>query len=193
MFGFGRKKEQLNKVRVAILVADGVEQTQLDAAVKQLRGAGADVYLVGRRPGKVQALRSLKQGDKIPLDVTLEDVHPASFGALLILGGTVHADRLRLDDRALEFVRSFDRNGKPIAALGHGLWVLLSAGILTGRTVTSWPGIQHDIRNAGAEWRDEPYVLDENLLTGRTTNDLRAFTKQLNKHFTKLAQEIPSV
>lgn len=189
MFGFGKKRKLKQKhPRVAVLVADGVEQAQLDAGVKALRAADVEVFLVAPHGEQIRALKALKSGDNIPVDATLEEVHPASFGALFIPGGTIAADRLRLDLRALEFVRSFDRNRKPIAAIGHAGWVLASAGVVQGRTVTAWPGIHDDLVNAGAEWADEAYVKDENLLTGRTTKDIRAFTKQLVKHFGQRAE-----
>ncbi len=182
MFGFGKKKARLKRSRIAVLVADGVEQAQLDAAVKQLRGAGAEIFIVAPRYGKIQALRALQSGAKVPVDVTLEEVHPASFAALVIPGGTLHADRLRQNERAREFVRAFVRSGKPVALMGHAPWVLASAGVLEGRRLTSWPGIKDDVINAGGEWVDEPYVQDGNLLSGRTTRDLRKFSKQLKKH-----------
>jgi protease I len=183
MFGFGSKKSRLKGARVAILVADGVEQAELDAAVKALQNVGAETFLIGLRPGKIRALRALKSGASVPIDVTIEDVHPASFKALVIPGGTYHADRLRLNDRVREFVRSFDRNGKPIAAIGHGVWVLSSSGVVPGKKLTAWPGIKDDIVNAGAEWVDEPTVADNNLLTSRTTKDVKAWRKQMIKHF----------
>jgi protease I len=183
MFGFGKKKNRLQKVRVAILAADGVEQSQLDAAVKKLRSAGAEIYILSVHPGKIQAMHALKPSTKIPVDGTVDEVHPASFGALFIPGGTLNAERLRQNDRALEFVRSFDRNAKPIAAVGHAALVLASAGVINGRAVTAWPGIKDDAVNAGAQWRDEPYILDRNLLTARASRDLNKFVKQIVGHF----------
>ncbi len=186
MFGFGKKKARLKQSRIAVLAADGVEQAQLDAAVKQLRRAGAEIFILAPRPGKIQALRALKSGTKVPVDATLDEVHPASFAALVIPGGTFNADRLRRDARAREFVRAFVRSGKPVAMIGHAPWVLASAGVLEGRKLTSWPGIKDDVANAGGEWLDEPYVQDGNLLSGRTTGDLRKFNKQLKKHVARL-------
>jgi protease I len=182
MFGFGKKKDRLKNVRVAILVADGVEQTQLDAAIKKLRSAGAELYILSLRAGKIQAMHGLKAGAKIPVDGGLNEVHPASFGALLIPGGQLSVERLRQNLLVLEFVRSFDRNAKPIAAIGHGVLVLASAGVLRTRRLTAWPGIKDDVMHAGAEWVDEPYVVDGHLLTGRGTRDLNTFTKRLADH-----------
>ncbi|HEX6292133.1 MAG TPA: DJ-1/PfpI family protein [Herpetosiphonaceae bacterium] len=183
MFGFGKKKDRLKKMRVAILAADGVEQGQLDAAVKKLRSAGAEIFILSLQPGKLQAFRGLKPSAKIPVDATLDEVHPASFGALFIPGGTVSAERLRQSTRVLEFVRSFDRTAKPIAVVGHGALVLVSAGVLRTRRLTAWPGIKDDVINTGAEWLDEPYALDGNLLTGRTSRDIGKFTRQIVDHF----------
>lgn len=188
MFGFGKKKARLKQARIAVLATDGVEQAQLDAAVKQLRSAGAETFIVSTRSGKVQAVHSLKASIKIPVDVTLDEVHPASFAALVIPGGTFHTDRLRQNDRAREFVRAFMRTGKPVAVIGHAPLLLASAGVLEGRRLTSWPGIKDDIIHAGGEWVDEPYVLDGNLLSSRANRDLSKFSKQLNQHIGQLAE-----
>ena len=154
----------------------------MDAAVKKLRSAGAELYILSLRPDKLQAMHGLKTSAKIPVDGTLDEVHPASFGALFIPGGAISAERLRQNLHVLEFVRSFDRNAKPIAAIGHGVLVLGSAGVLRTRRLTAWPGIKDDVANAGAEWVDEAYTVDGNLLTGRATRDINKFTKQLVDH-----------
>lgn len=187
MFGFGKKRDRLKKpqVRVAVLIANGVEQSELDASIKALHKAGARTFILAPQPGKIQAMHALKNGDKIPVDVTLDEVHPASFAALLIPGGAIAADRLRQNPRALEFARAFDRNGKPIAAMGHAVAALASAGLLAGRTLTSWPGIKDDVINAGGVWLDDPYVIDGNLLTGRASRDAAKFAKELVKHFSQ--------
>lgn len=183
MFGFGKQKDRLKNIRVAILATDGVEQSQLDAVVKKLRAAGAELFILSLQPGKIQAMYGLKRGNKIPVDGTLDEIHPASFGGLFIPGGPISAERLRQNVRVLEFVRSFDRTGKPIAVVGHGALVLASAGVVGGRTLTAWPGVKDDVVNAGAAWADDTYVLDGNLLTSRTSRDIGKFTKQIVKHF----------
>lgn len=187
MLGFGKKKDRLKNARIAVLVSDGVEQTQLDAGIKALRNAGAETYIVALRSGKIQAMRGLKTGAKVPVDVTIDEVHPASFAGLVIPGGALSAERLRQNEDVREFVRAFERNRKPIAAIGHAGWVLASAGVLPGKKLTAWPGIQDDIANAGAQWVDEPYVADANLLTGRASRDIKAFRKHLAKHFNEFA------
>jgi protease I len=182
MFGFGKKK-QLTGVRVAILAADGVEEVELTSPWKALHAAGAEVYLISLRNGKIQAVNALVPGKRIPVDATLDEVHPASFAALFLPGGFMNPDLLRQSSAALDFTRSFARHNKPIAAICHGPWVLASAGLLSGRTITSWPGIQDDLRNAGAIWQDQPVVTDNNFLTSRGPQDLKKFNKQLVTHF----------
>lgn len=181
MFGFGKKR--LAGIRVAVLATDGVEQIEIESPWKALRKAGAEMYLVSLRTGKIQAMNALVPGDRIPVDATIDEVHPASFAALLLPGGFVNPDRLRRDEKVQKFVRSFMRSNKPVAAICHGPWVLASAGLLTGRTLTSWPNIQDDLRNAGAIWEDEPVVVDGNLLTSRGPQDIKKFNKRIVKHF----------
>jgi protease I len=187
MLWFGKRKERLKQSRVAVLVADGVEQAQLDAAVKKLRAAGSQIFIVGVRGGKARAFHALKPSVAVPIDATVDEVHPASFQALVIPGGSVHADRLRQSPAALEFIRDFNRAKRPIAAIGHAAAVLASAGVVAARRLTGWPGIRDDIANAGGVWLDEPYVVDENLLTGRTSRDAGKWSKQLVKHVGRLA------
>ena len=182
MFGFGRKKK-LQGIRVAVLAADGVEQIELTSPWKALLKAGAEVYLISPRSGKIQAVNALAPGRRIPVDATLDEVHPASFAALLLPGGHVNPDLLRQNEKALKFVRSFDRQNKPIAAICHAPWLLASAGLLSGRTLTSWPGIQDDLRNAGANWKDQAVVVDNNLLTSRGPQDIKKFNKRMVAHF----------
>jgi protease I len=184
MFGFGKKKP-LTGIRVAILAADGVEQIELTSPWKALHKAGAELFLISLRRGKIQAMNALSPGKRIPVDATLDEVHPASFAALLLPGGFVSPDLLRQNAQAIDFVHSFTRTNKPIASICHGPWLLASAGALRGRTITSWPGIQDDMRNAGATWQDEPVVVDGNLLTSRGPHDIKKFNKRLIQHFTE--------
>ena len=184
MFDF-LKRRQLGKnhPRIAVLVGPGVDQQQLDGAVKALQSAGAEIFVVAPGGAYIQALRGFKKGARVPVDVRLDEVHPASFGALLLPGGPIGTDQLRGDSRALEFVRSFDRMAKPIAAIGHAGLLLASAGIVRGRRVTSWPGVRDDMSNAGAIWIDEPVVVDDNLVTARSGADAKKWVKQLVRHF----------
>jgi len=185
MLGFGKKK-RLMGVRVAVLAADGVEQIELTSPWKALHKAGAEVYLVSLRKGKIQAVNALVPGKRIPVDATLDEVHPASFAALLLPGGFMNPDLLRQNEKARKFAASFARQQKPIAAICHAPWLLASAGLLGGRTLTSWPGIQDDMRNAGALWRDAAVVVDNNLLTSRGPQDIKKFNKAMVKHFDEL-------
>jgi protease I len=185
MFGFGKKKP-LRGVRVAVLATDGVEQVELAAPWKALRKAGAELYLISPRLGKIQAVRGLRTGDKIPVDATIDEVSHIAFAALLLPGGIVSPERLRQNEQVLRFVRAFVRAGKPIAAICHAPWVLASAGALKGRTLTSSQGIQEDLRNAGATWKNAPVVVDGNLLTGRGSKDIKRFNKRVVAHFDEL-------
>jgi protease I len=185
MFGFGKKKP-LAGIRVAVLATDGVEQIELTSPWAALHKAGAELFLISLRRGKIQAMNALVPGKRIPVDATLNDVHPSSFAALLLPGGFVNPDLLRQSSKAVDFVRSFIRSDRPIAAICHGPWLLASAGALRGRTITSWPGIQDDMRNAGAIWQDEPVVIDGNILTSRGPHDIKKFNKHTIKHFTEL-------
>ncbi len=182
MFGFGKKK-QLAGIRVAVLATDGVEQVELELPWKALRNAGAEVYLISLRSGKIQTVNAILPGKRIPVDATIDEVHPASFAALLLPGGFMNPDLLRRNEKVHKFVRSFMRTNKPVASICHGPWVLASAGLLTGRTLTSWPNIQDDLRNAGAIWQDQAVVVDGNLLTSRGPQDIKKFNKQIVKHF----------
>ncbi len=185
MFGFGNKKPLLG-IRIAVLAADGVEQIELTSPWKALHKAGAELYLISLRKGKIQAVNALAPGERITVDATLDEAHPASFAALLLPGGLASPDLMRQQPKALDFVRSFARTGRPIAAICHAPWLLASAGLLQGRTLTSWPGIQDDMRNAGAIWKDEPVVIDGNLLTSRGPQDIKKFNKRTIAHFAEL-------
>lgn len=181
MFGFGKKR--LRGIRIAVLATDGVEQVEVSAPWKALQKAGAELYLVSPHKGKIQAVRGRSSGDRMPVDATIEEVAPVAFNALLLPGGMASPDRLRQDQQAIDFVRAFARQGKPIAASSHAPWILATAGIIAGRVLTSSPGTQDDIRNAGGTWEDEPIVTDTNLLTGRGAKDIKKFSKAIVDHF----------
>lgn len=188
MFGFGKKNKLKKKQpRVAVLVADGVEQAQLDPAVRRLRDAKIEVFMVGAQPGTVQALRARKPGAKVIVDATLDEVHPASFGALVIPGGGAAAERLRRDPRVIEFVRAFDRNRKPIAVIGMGGRVLLAADAVRGRTLTARANLRDELELDGAIYKDTAVVADEHLLTGRSSKDAAKWARKLIKHFAAYA------
>jgi protease I len=161
---------------VAILTAtEGVEQVELVEPRRTLEEAGATVRLISLEPGEVQAFDHLDKADAFEVDAVVADVAEADFDALLLPGGVANPDALRTDAAAVAFVRRFVESGKPVAAICHAPWVLVEAGVLEGRTLTSWPSLQTDVRNAGATWVDEEVVVDGNLVTSRKPDDLTAF------------------
>jgi len=167
--------KKLDGVRVAILATDGVEQVELTEPVKALKQAGATVEVVSPKDGEIQAFRHHDKGDTIPVDRKLEAVQPADYEALVLPGGVMNPDTLRTEPRAVAFVRSFVDEGKPIAAICHGPWSLVEADLVRGRTMTSWPSLKTDLKNAGAIWVDREVVVDRGLVTSRTPDDLPAF------------------
>ncbi|HWN67411.1 MAG TPA: type 1 glutamine amidotransferase domain-containing protein [Haliangium sp.] len=173
----------LSGVRVAILAADGFEQVELTRPRKQLIDHGAEVEIVSLRRGSIRGMNMLAPGKKVKVDRTIFSANPWHYDALLIPGGTANPDFLRQSDEALEFVRSFDRAGKPIAAICHGPWVLISAGLVRGRRLASWPGIRDDVHNAGGVWEDEALVKDRNWITSRHPGDLPRFNAAIVEHF----------
>jgi protease I len=179
---------RLEGVRVAVLAADGFEQVEVTWPVRALEKHGAAVQLVSLRAGAVRGMNLLVPGKRIRVDRTLAATGPDDFDALHLPGGFVGADTLRQSERALDLVRAFDRAGKPISALSHAPWVLISAGLVRGRRLTSWPGIRDDVRNAGGEWVDEEAVRDAHWLSGRGPRDLRAFDRAIVQHFAEHAR-----
>ncbi|MEY2479227.1 MAG: protease [Verrucomicrobiota bacterium] len=175
--------EKLNGKKVAILVADGFEQVEMTKPREALDGAGAETKIVSVKSGKIQGMHHADKGEKFDVDLTLADAKPDDFDALLIPGGLMNPDTLRSTDEALEFTRHFFDKGKPVAAICHGPWVLIDAGVLKGRTVTSWPAIKTDVRNAGAKWVDEEVVVDNGLVTSRKPDDIPAFNKKMIEEF----------
>ena len=163
--------------RVAVLATDGVEQIELTGPVEAFRKAGAQVEVVAPKDGTIQSFDHHAPSDPIPVDRTLSDAKAADYDALVLPGGVINPDALRIDDRAVGFVRSFVDEDKPIAAICHGPWTLIEAGAVSGRRMTSWPSLQTDLANAGAEWVDEQVVVDGNLVTSRKPDDLPAFNE----------------
>lgn len=174
---------QLEGLRVAVLAVDGFEQIELTRPVRKLLKHGADVEIVSLRPGSIRGMNFLRMGDKVSVDRTIFTADPDDYDALLIPGGFVNPDLLRQSRRVLEFVRTMDGEGKPIASLCHGPWVLVSAGLVEGRRLTSWPGIRDDVVNAGGEWVNRSVVNDGNWITSRGPQDLLQFNRALIEHF----------
>ena len=171
---------QLAGKRVAFLTAnEGVEQVELTRPWQAVEQAGGEPQLLAPKAGTVQAFNHLDKGDTFPVDTEVGDAGPDDFDALVLPGGVANPDRLRLDKAAVAFVRSFVESGKPVAVICHGPWTLVEAGVVEGRTLTSWPSLQTDIRNAGGTWVDEQVHVDGNLLTSRKPDDLDAFCRAL--------------
>jgi protease I len=166
---------ELQGKRVAFLFTEGVEQVELTEPLKAVKDAGADVDLVSLEAGDVQMFNHLDKGDTITAGKAVSDADASEYDGLVIPGGVANPDRLRTDDGATRFVRSFFEQRKPVAAICHGPWVLIEAGVAKGRTVTSWPSLQTDLRNAGATWVDEEVHVDSGLVTSRKPDDLPAF------------------
>lgn len=170
---------QLAGKRVAILAADGFEQSELLEPMKALEQHEAEVDVVSPKTGQVQGFKHFDKGEQVAVDIKLSEADAGKYDALVIPGGLFNPDALRVDDQALAFTREFFKAGKPVAAICHGPWVLANAEVLKGRTVTSVPNIRKDLENAGAKWVDEEVVVDQGLITSRTPDDLPAFCAKL--------------
>jgi protease I len=180
---------KLNGKRVAILATDGVEQIELTEPRKALDQAGARTVLISPKKGKIKGWQHDRWGDEIPVDSNLDSANADQFDALLLPGGVMNPDQLRMDQRAVEFVRSFFEAGKPVAAICHGPWLLVEADVVRDRTVTSWPSLQTDLRNAGADWVDREVVTDGGLVTSRKPDDIPAFNKKIIEEFAEGVHE----
>ena len=173
----------LSGKRVAILATDGVEQVELTEPRKALDQAGAKTSIVSPKSGKIKGWQHDHWGDEIPVDVPLDSARADDFDALMLPGGLMNPDHLRQDQRAVQFVRDFFQAGKPVAAICHGPWLLVEANVVRDRTVTSWPSLQTDIRNAGGDWVDRDVVTDEGLVTSRKPDDIPAFNRKMIEEF----------
>ena len=180
--------QDLTGKTVAFLVApEGIEQVELTEPWKAVEQAGGTPKLVSTADGEVQAFDHLDKADTFPVDITVESADPSSFDALVLPGGVANPDALRMDAGAVAFTKAFFDAGKPVAAICHAPWTLVEADVVRGRRMTSWPSLQTDLRNAGAEWVDEEVVVDEaggsTLVTSRKPDDLKAFNDALLQAF----------
>jgi protease I len=173
----------LQGTRVAILVADGFEQVEMTEPRHALQAAGADTKLVSPAQGQVQGWKHFDKSDTFPVDVPLAQANAADFDALLLPGGVANPDQLRIMPKAVSFIREFFDAGKPVAAICHGLWPLIDAGVVRGRTVTSWPSLKADLTNAQARWVDQEVVTDHGLVTSRKPEDIPAFNRKMIEEF----------
>jgi protease I len=174
---------KLEGKKVAILVADGFEQVEMTKPREALQDAGAETKIVSPKSGQIQGMNHADKGDKFDVDLTLGEARPEEFDALMIPGGLMNPDELRSTPEALEFTQHFFREGKPVAAICHGPWVLIDAGVVRGRTLTSWPAIKTDVKNAGGNWVNEEVVVDNGLVTSRKPDDIPAFNKKMIEEF----------
>jgi protease I len=165
--------------KVAFLATDGVEEVALTAPWNALKAAGAEVKLISDKPGEIQATNHGQKGNKFPVDAVVSQVSAWDFDALVLPGGVANPDKLRTNKDALNFVRAFMQADKPVAAICHGPSLLVEADALRGRTITSWPSLETDVKNAGGAWVDKQVQRDQNLLTSRKPEDLPAFCAQL--------------
>lgn len=175
--------ESLNGKKVAILVADGFEQVELTEPRKALDQAGAETLIVSPAKGKVKGWQHTEWGDEMPVDVPLGQARADEFDALLLPGGVMNPDHLRREPEVQRFVKAFFDVGKPVAAICHGPWTLIDAGVARGRKMTSYETIQSDLKNAGVEWVDQEVVVDGNLVTSRKPDDIPAFNQAMVKLF----------
>lgn len=173
----------LEGLKVAVLVTDGFEQSELVEPRRALREAGARSLIVSPRKSEVQGWIHFDKGDRFKVDVSLDAANSDDFDALVLPGGVANPDQLRMQPRAIEFVKGFVDSGKPIAAICHGLWTLIDAGGVRGRTMTSWPSLKCDLANAGARWVDREVVVDRGLVSSRKPDDLPAFNRKMVEEF----------
>lgn len=175
--------QDLKGRRVAVLAVDGVEKIEFTVPVKALRLAGATVDVVSLRKGRIRSVNLHEPASRIRVNKVLGAANPMDYDCLFIPGGFISPDLLRQSAEARDFVRAFDEENKPIASICHGLWVLASAGVLAGRTVTSWPGVRDDLVNAGATWLNQEVVCDRNLVTSRGPQDMDTFVVAIKDLF----------
>jgi protease I len=176
-------EQKLKGKKVAIIAADMVERVELVEPRKALEKAGATTELLSIKPGTIEAFDHFDKAEKIKVDRLVEEADASEYDALMIPGGVGNPDQLRGDENAVSFVRDFFEAGKPVAAICHAPWVLVEAGVVRGRTLTSWPTLQTDIRNAGGNWVDQKVVVDRGLVTSRKPDDIPAFNEKMIEEF----------
>jgi protease I len=178
-----RNDANLAGLRVAILATDGFEQAELTEPRKALDTAGAQTEIVSPKQGKVRGWKMKEWGDEVRVDQTLDDADPNDYDALVLPGGVINADALRIQPRAVKFVKSFFDSDKPVGVICHAPWALIESGNARGHRMTSWPSLKTDLTNAGAQWVDEEVVVDGKLVTSRKPDDIPAFNREITRVF----------
>jgi PfpI family intracellular protease len=185
-------KDTLKDLKVAILVTDGFEKVELTEPRKALDEAGAETRIVSPKADRVRSWNFTDWDQELPVDVKIDDAKPQDFDALLLPGGVINPDSLRIEPKAVAFVTAFFDAGKPVAAICHGPWTVIEAGAARGRRMTSWPSLKTDLKNAGADWVDQVVVNDRGLVTSRSPDDLVAFNTEIIKLFGSARQHRPA-
>jgi protease I len=176
--------DELNGKTIAFLVAqEGVEEVELTEPWKAVEQAGGEPVLIAPESGEVQSFEHLDKSNTYPVDETLADADPDDYAGVVLPGGVANPDQLRTESRAIEFLQKFFADGKPVGVICHGPWTLVEADLVRDRTITSWPSLQTDIRNAGGNWVDEEVVVDEGLVSSRKPDDLPAFCAKIVEEF----------
>jgi len=176
--------------KVAILATDGFEQVELTEPRKALDAAGAQTSVVSAKPDKIRGWNFTDWGEEVKVDVPLDQANPEDFDALLLPGGVINPDTLRMNDKAVEFATAFFEAGKPVASICHGPWMVIETGAADGRQIAAWPSLKTDLRNAGAEWMDQEVCVDGNLVTSRKPDDIPAFNREMLNLFALSAEQI---
>ena len=184
--------ENLNGLKVAILVTDGFEQVELTEPRKALDQAGARTQIVSPKDGQVRGWKFTDWGENLPVDVKLDGAKAEDFDALLLPGGVMNPDELRTLPKAVAFAKAFLDAGKPVASICHGPWTIIETGAARGQRLTSWPSLKTDLRNAGADWVDQEVVVDRNLVTSRKPDDLPAFNPKMIELFREARSAVPA-
>ncbi|MFL5862244.1 MAG: type 1 glutamine amidotransferase domain-containing protein [Solirubrobacteraceae bacterium] len=185
--------DELKGKKIAIIATDGVEQVELTEPRKAVQNAGADAELLSLEEGQIQAMNSdINPAETFSVDKTIGQASADDYDGLLLPGGTVNADRLRMSDDVVSFVQTFFRSGKPVGVICHGPWTLVEADVVRDRTLTSFPSLQTDIRNAGGNWVDQEVVVDQGLVTSRNPDDLPAFCSKIVEEFAEGKHQVAS-
>jgi protease I len=180
--------ETLTGIRVALLATDGFEQSELTEPRKALDAAGAETEIVSPKSGRVRGWKMKEWGDEVAVDQTLDEADPKDYDALVLPGGVINADALRMEPRAVAFVKAFFDADKPVGVICHAPWAMIEAGAARGHRLTSWPSLKTDLENAGAHWVDEQVVVDGKLVTSRKPDDLPAFNREITRLFGQALQ-----